>query len=99
MLGVFDYYQVQTIHAYQIVPDETHWTNEIPDLSQTWSLELAPAWRWQYEEWIYPVPVDSMAITNLDALRGKRITEVMRWEGESEWRPWGKSKAEQDSAE
>ena len=84
MLGVFDYYQVNAIEAYQIVPDETHWTTEVPDLSQPWSSELAPAWRWLYERWTYPVPMNSVAITNLDALRGGRITEVMRWE-EDEW--------------
>jgi Domain of unknown function (DUF4262) len=84
MLGVFDYYNVKTIDAYQIVPDEAHWTVEIPDLSQPWSPRVAPAWRWLHERWTYPVPRDSVAITNLDALRGRRITEVMRWE-EDEW--------------
>jgi hypothetical protein len=84
MLGAFDYYQVKAVDAYQIVPDEAHWTTEIPDLSQPWSPELAPAWRWLYEQWTYPVPMNSVAITNLDALRGERITEVMRWE-EDEW--------------
>jgi hypothetical protein len=84
MLGVFDYYKVKTIDAYQIIPDEAHWTIEIPDLSQPWSLKSAPAWRWSYEPWTYPIPRDSVALTNLDALRGGRITEVMRWE-EDEW--------------
>jgi hypothetical protein len=84
MAGAFDYYKAKTIDAYQIVPDEAHWTVEIPDLSRPWSLNVAPAWRWLEEPWIYPVPKDSVAITNLDALRGKRITEVMRWE-EDEW--------------
>ena len=82
MLGVFHYYQVEAIQAYQ--PDAAHWTNEVPDLSQSWSVDLAPAWRWQYEEWPYPVPRNSMALTDLGALRGERITEVMRWE-EDEW--------------
>lgn len=84
MLGAFDYYKVKTIDAYQIVPDEAHWTVEIPDLSRPWSPALAPAWRWLQEPWTYAVPRDSVAITNLDALRGRRITEVMRWE-EDEW--------------
>jgi len=80
MLAVFDYYRVKTIEAYQILPDEEHWTIEIPDLSRPWSPLLAPAWRWSYEPWTYPIPRDSVALTNLDALRGKRITEVMRWD-------------------
>jgi len=84
MLGAFDFYKVETIRAYQIVPDEAHWTIEVPDLTQSWSSAKAPAWRWLHEEWTYPVPKDSVALTDLDALRGKRITEVMRWE-EDEW--------------
>jgi hypothetical protein len=77
MLGVFDYYKVKTIDAYQIIPDEAHWTIEIPDLSQPWSPESAPAWRWSFEPWTYPIPRDSVALTNLDALRGGQITEVI----------------------
>ncbi len=84
MLGVFDCYQVKTIQAYQIVPDEAHWTIDVPDLSQPWSPELAPAWRWLHEEWAYPVPKKSVALTDIYALRGERITEVMRWE-DDEW--------------
>jgi uncharacterized protein DUF4262 len=84
MLGVFDYYQVKTIDAYQILPDDAHWTIDIPDLSQPCTPRLAPGWRWSYEPWTYPIPRKSVALTNLDALRGKRITEVMRWE-EDQW--------------
>ncbi len=84
MLGVFDYYKMETIDAYQILPDEAHWTIEIPDLSQPWSSKSAPAWRWSYEPWTYPIPRKSVALTNLDALRGNQITEVMRWQ-EDEW--------------
>jgi hypothetical protein len=32
----------------------------------------------------YPVPRESVALTDLGALQGKRITEVMRWE-QDEW--------------
>ena len=46
MLGAFDYYQRKSIEAYQIVPDETHWTIDVPDLSQPWSPNQAPGWRW-----------------------------------------------------
>jgi hypothetical protein len=84
MLGAFDYYRGKSIEAYQIVPDETHWTVDVPDLSQPWSPTQAPGWRWLKEEWTYPVPRSSVALTDLNALRGGRITEVMRWE-EDQW--------------
>ncbi len=35
---------------------------------------------WLHEEWAFPIPRDSVALTDLNALRGMRITEVMRWE-------------------
>lgn len=84
MLGAFDYYSGKSIEAYQIVPDEAHWTIDVPDLSQPWSPTQAPGWRWLKEEWKYSVPKDSVALTDLNALRGGRITEVMRWE-EDRW--------------
>jgi hypothetical protein len=84
MLGAFDYYRGRNIEAYQIIPDERHWTIDVPDLSQPWSPTAAPGWRWLKEEWKYPVPRDSMVLTDLNVLRGGRITEVMRWE-EDQW--------------
>lgn len=80
MLGAFDYYQTEATQAYQIVPDDAHGTIEVPVLSQLWTPESAPAWRWLHEEWAFPIPRDSVALTDLNALRGMRITEVMRWE-------------------
>jgi hypothetical protein len=79
-LGAFDYYRGKNIECYQIVPDEAHWTIDIPDLSRPWNSIHAPGWRWLKEEWMYPVPKSSVALTDLNALRGGRITEVMRWE-------------------
>ena len=84
LLGALDYYGVKTVEALQIVPDEAHWTSDVPNLSLPWSSTEAPAWRWLHEEWTYPVPSKSMAVTNLGALRGDRVTEVMRWE-DDEW--------------
>lgn len=84
MLGVSDYYREDNIPAYQIVPDDLHRTIEIPDLGFAYGPETAPGWRWLHEEWVYPIPRLSAGITNLEALRGARITEVVRWE-EDEW--------------
>ena len=84
MLGALDFYQVSEIPAFQIVPDTAHWTIDVPDLSQPWSPITAPIWKWLHEPWSYPVPSKSVAGTNIDALRGARITEAMRWE-EDEW--------------
>jgi hypothetical protein len=84
MLGAFDYYRGRNVEAYQIVPDESHWTIDVPDLSQPWGPTQGPGWRWLKEEWKYPVPKTSVALTDLTVLRGGKITEVMRWE-EDQW--------------
>jgi len=84
ILGAFDYYQKRDIPALQIVPDQAYRTVDVPDMSVPWGATTAPAWRWLHESWTYPVPRDSTAATNLAALRGDRITEVMRWE-EDAW--------------
>jgi hypothetical protein len=84
MVGAFDYYQKRDIPALQIVPDQAHWCIDVPDMRAPWSATKEPVWRWLYEAWTYPVPEEATAATNLPALRGDRITEVMRWE-EDEW--------------
>lgn len=84
MLGALDYYDIREIAAFQIVPDEAHWTIDVPEMRVAWSARTAPIWQWLREPWTYPVPEGSIAGTNLAALRGERITEVMRWE-EDEW--------------
>lgn len=84
MLGAFDYYQKRDIPAFQIIPDKDHWTIDIPDMSEPWNATTEPVWRWLKEPWTYPVSEGATALTNLAALRGERVTEVMRWE-EDEW--------------
>lgn len=83
-LGVFDYYQKKDIPALQIVPDQHHWTIDVPDMSAPWSATREPVWKWLHEPWTYPVNQASEAVTDLAALRGDRITEACRWQ-EDEW--------------
>jgi hypothetical protein len=84
MLGAFDYYQTREIPALQIVPDNAHWTIDVPDMTAPWSAIREPVWRWQREPRNYPVPKDATATTDLAALRGERVTEAVRWE-EDDW--------------
>lgn len=84
MLGAVDFYHGAEVRALQFVPDHTHMTIDVPDLSKEWSASEEPAWQWLHLPWSYDVPPDSTATTNLDALRGARITEVTRWEA-GEW--------------
>jgi hypothetical protein len=80
MLGALDFYQETNVPALQIIPDETHWTIDVPDLSKPWNPEKTPIWQWLHKPWTFSVPSTSTAVTNLAALRGERITEAVRWE-------------------
>jgi hypothetical protein len=80
LLGVLDFYGTKEASALQIVPDDDHWTVDIPDLTRPWSAAGEPIWRWLYDPWKYSVSQSAVATTNLSALRGDRITEAARWE-------------------
>ncbi len=84
LLGALDFYDVEDVPAFQIVPERVCWTVDIPDLSKPWSPAEEPVWQWLNQPWTYSVPKQSVAVTNLDALRGGRVTEACRWE-EDEW--------------
>ena len=75
---------MSVLPTFQIVPDEAHRTIDVPNMQESWDPARTPIWRWLTDAWDYPVPRKSTGVTNLAALRGARITEVMRWE-EDEW--------------
>jgi len=86
MLGVYDYYNIDVFDVYQIVPDVDHYSLDVPDMSMEWICSEQPIWKWLDDdiEWDFKVPKNAKIITDIDALFGKRITEVMRWEND-EW--------------
>lgn len=80
LLGAFDYYRPSDVVAYQIVPDRSHHTIDIPDMTKEWNAAAEPVWRYLDEPWPYPFSADVNATTNLAALRGEPVTEVTRWD-------------------
>jgi hypothetical protein len=84
LLGALDYYREREVVAYQVLPDEKHSTGDVPDMTKKLTASANRAWTWFHKAWAFPVPKGSVAVTNLVALRGERITEVARWE-EDEW--------------
>lgn len=84
VLGAFDYYTQPTLSVWQIVPDSTHYTVDVPTMAEAFDVATQPIWQWLTRKWEYPIPVESMAVTNLLVLAGAKATEVMRWE-EAEW--------------
>jgi len=77
MLGVYDYYSVDEITAYQIIPIER--TLDTPLMSDA-LIPNNPIWKWLYMDWNIDAPKNSYVITDLNALKGKTITEVAKWE-------------------
>lgn len=77
MLGVYDYYSVDEITAYQIIPIER--TLDTPLMSEA-VIPNDPVWKWLYMDWNIDAPKNSYVITDLNALKGKTITEVAKWE-------------------
>jgi hypothetical protein len=84
LLGAIDYFEDDAVPALQVMPDQAHWTIEVPDLEKPFSADSEPVWQWLTNPWTLPIPKDSTAVTNMAALRGERITEAVRWEQE-EW--------------
>ncbi|CAM3163338.1 hypothetical protein DRF59_11290 [Chryseobacterium flavum] len=82
--GIYDFYKSSKIKVYQIMPDEKHKTLEVPNMSLKFDAKNEPIWKWLTENWIYPISQDSIVFTDVDALFGKKILEIMRWE-ELEW--------------
>jgi len=84
MLGANDILD-KKFDAIQIVPEDIgRLTMDIPDASIERSRDTSRSWRWLSDIWSFPIPKQSVAITNMDALRGSCITEASRWEVD-EW--------------
>jgi hypothetical protein len=80
LLGALDHYASRDVAAYQVVPDQDHWTIDVPDLSTPLGAGRSPGWQWLREPWRHPVPACSYAVADLAALRGGRIFQAARWE-------------------
>jgi hypothetical protein len=84
MLGAVDYYGNTSINAWQVVPEPTYWTLDIPDMCKPWSADEEPVWQWMHVPWTHPVSSSSTAVTDLAALRGDPVSQAARWE-KDEW--------------
>jgi hypothetical protein len=83
-LGVFDFFKNAQAAIYQIKPDTDHHTLEIPDMSLEKSDAREPVWEWLDREWDLAVPEGSSVVTDIWALQGDKVIEVLRTE-ESQW--------------
>lgn len=80
MLGAFEYYNGSDIPVFQVNPDKDHFTLDIPNMVKQWKENEEPIWQWLKKKWNLSVPENSTAITDIQALKGKDIKEVTRWE-------------------
>ncbi|SHN34370.1 DUF4262 domain-containing protein [Chitinophaga sp. CF418] len=80
MLGVYDYYKIEKVNAFQIVPDEDHFTLDVPDMTKSFDTTMEPVWQWFEKDWDLDIPEKSTVTTNIEVLMGTPITEIVRWE-------------------
>lgn len=83
-LGIYDYYKTENVLALQIIPDSKHITLDVPDMSEEFNVLSQPVWKFLSRNWDYPVKISSTAVTDIQFLKGEKITEVTRWE-DDEW--------------
>jgi hypothetical protein len=93
LLGAMDYYGKPSMAALQVVPDQEHWTGDVPDLSRPWSATDEPVWQWLHVDWPHSVPSDSTVVADLWSISGERVLELVRWE-ESHWEMFSGSGSE-----
>jgi hypothetical protein len=84
ILGALDYYERDTLPALQLVPEGEASTYDVPDASRPWDPDREPVWRRLDSSSDPELPVTWTAVVDLDALRGKPVSEAARWE-EDDW--------------
>lgn len=80
MLGVFDYYEIEGVEAYQIIPEADHFTLDTPDMSIPFDRRADKVWEWLDAPWTLTFPKDTFVLTDINALMGKPLNEFMRWD-------------------
>jgi hypothetical protein len=80
MLGSFDYHRDEPFDALQIVPLGVARTLDVPDMSESYVPGTPSMWRWEFEAWPDAASKKAEAMTTLEVLRGRRVTEASRWE-------------------
>lgn len=84
MLGVRDFYQTEEVIAWQIVAAQEQRPIDTPDMSQPFDAEREPVWRWLDGGWPHELEASSPVVTDLAALRGQPVSQLVRWEAD-EW--------------
>lgn len=84
LLGALDYYGLSHIKAFQVLPEPEKRSIDVPDMTIPFSPTTHPVWKWFEEKWPYHIEPHCRVITNLDALRGRAVSDIFRT-GEREW--------------
>jgi|TARA_B100001971_G_C18133734_1_gene506334 hypothetical protein len=79
-LGAIDYYKADKICLMQITPPKQLMTIDVPNCDLSMNDINNRVWSWFNRSYPSGLPKSCSAVTNLDALKGAAVTEVMRWE-------------------
>lgn len=78
LLGDLDYYAGLNFRALQLIQSSDRLTMDVPNLSRPFEPETELPWRWLVEKWPYPIAGNTSVSTDLEALRGRDVTMVVR---------------------
>ncbi|TMO31197.1 MULTISPECIES: hypothetical protein [Pseudoalteromonas] len=79
-LGALDYYGINEVDLIQVIPPEHFTTIDVPNCALSIDNCHNRVWKWFNFGYPNHLPKNCSAVTNLDALKGAAVTEVMRWE-------------------
>lgn len=83
-LGAMDYYKLSSVPILQVLPSRELYTIDVPDMTSSLIHQQTSCWNVLISPWPYNISPTSTAIADVYALKGSRITELMRVE-EDEW--------------
>lgn len=81
-LGAIDYYKADKICLMQITPPKQLMTIDVPNCNLPMDDISNRVWSWFDRSYPSGLPENCTTVTNLKALKGAAVTEVMRWEAD-----------------
>ena len=84
MLGVYDFFKIANIDAFQIIPDLKYYTLDIPNMSKEFKPFQEPVCQWLIRNSDVKTLESSTVVINMCVMFNEEITEVVRVEND-EW--------------
>ena len=74
------YYEGKDIRAMQVLPEPERATIDIPPMEEVFDPGRHRVWQWLDGNWPYEISAQAQVVSNLEALQGYAVSELVRWE-------------------